>query len=117
MTHIELGIYGEKLAEKHLLDANYKILNKNYRFKKLELDLVALKDNKLIVVEVKTRFTDEYGEPWQSVTRKKQKQIIKATNQYILENDIQNETQFDIISIIKNEQFEKIEHIQDAFCP
>jgi putative endonuclease len=72
---------------------------------------------KIIVVEVKTRFTDEYGEPWQSVTKQKQRQIIKAANYYIFENNIQLDTQFDVISIIKNETFERLEHIQDAFSP
>lgn len=117
MTHIELGIYGEKLARKHLLQNAYQIISCNYRFKKLELDIIAQRDNKLIVVEVKTRFTDEYGEPWQSVTKNKQRQIIKASNQYILENDIHLETQFDVISIVKNDTFERLDHISDAFSP
>jgi putative endonuclease len=117
MNHLELGKYGEALAQKHLEGLGYEILTSNYRFLKLELDIVAQKDGKIIVVEVKTRFTDEYGEPWQSVTKQKQRQIIKAANYYIFENNIQLDTQFDVISIIKNETFERLEHIQDAFIP
>ena len=117
MKHIELGNYGEQQAKKHLIKLSYEIVATNYRFKKLELDIIAIFKNKLIVVEVKTRFTNEFGEPWQSVTKKKQKLIIKAANQYIIENDIHLETQFDIVSIIKNEKYEKIEHIIDAFSP
>ena len=117
MNHLELGKYGETLAKKHLESLGYEILTCNYRFLKLELDIVAQKDGKLIVVEVKTRFTDEYGEPWQSVTKHKQRQIIKAANHYIFQHDIQTDTQFDVISIIKNDTFERLEHIKDAFTP
>ena len=117
MNHIELGKIGENIAKRILQEKEYKIRCCNYRFKKLELDIIAEKNNKLIVVEVKTRNSSYLGEPWQSVTKNKQKQIIKAANQYILENDIWEETQFDIISIIKNDSEEKIEHIENAFTP
>jgi putative endonuclease len=115
MNHIELGRLGEEMAVNLLLEKNYTILERNYRFGKLELDIIAKYKGFLIVIEVKTRFTNEIGEPWEAVTKKKQTQIIKATNHYIIENDIDSEVRFDVISIIKNEKFQKIEHIIDAF--
>lgn len=115
MTQQELGIAGENLAEKFLHQKQYKILARNFRFGKLEADLICLADRKLIVVEVKTRQTLEIGEPWRAVTRAKQKQIVKVANHYICEHDIHLETRFDIISIVHNSFGTDIEHIEDAF--
>ena len=53
MNNTELGIYGESLAEKHLKEKGFQIITKNYRFGKLEIDLVAEHQNKLVVIEVK----------------------------------------------------------------
>lgn len=115
MTQQELGIYGETLAQDFLKKKDYQILKCNYRFLKAELDIICEKNNKLIVVEVKTRQTAEIGEPWRAVTRSKQRQIIKAANFYIQNHDIDLETQFDIISIVHNSFRTDIEHIEDAF--
>ncbi len=117
MTHLELGIFGENHARDFLLAKGYRILASNFRCGKLELDLVCEKDNKLVVVEVKTRETAEIGEPWRAVTRTKQKQIIKASNFYIEQHNVQLETQFDVISIVHNSFRTELEHIEDAFSP
>lgn len=115
--HNELGKEGEKIAAKYLKEKNFEILEKNYRFKHLELDIVTKKDEQLIVVEVKTRASEYMAGPHETVSKKKQKDIIKATNEYIYEHDIDLEVRFDIISIILNNQDRKIEHIEDAFYP
>lgn len=117
MTQQELGVFGEQLAHKFLKEKNYRILTTNFRCGKLEADIVCLADDKLIVVEVKTRHTAEIGEPWRAVTRSKQRQIIKVANHYIVENDIHLETRFDIVSIVHNGYRTDIEHIEDAFSP
>ena len=117
MTQQELGIYGEKLAHSFLRDKAYDIIASNYRFGKLEIDLVCLAEGKLVVVEVKTRHTAETGEPWRAVTRAKQKQIIKTANSFIFEKGIHLETRFDVISIVHNSFRTEIAHIEDAFSP
>ncbi|MES2587582.1 MAG: YraN family protein [Bacteroidota bacterium] len=117
MTNQELGVYGEKLAQEFLAKKDFKIIETNYRFLKSEIDIVCEFDNKLIVVEVKTRQTAEIGEPWRAVTRAKQRQIIKVANHYIYQFDIHKETRFDIISIVHNSYRTDIEHIEDAFTP
>lgn len=115
--HNELGKEGEELAVAYLLKKGYSILKRNYTFKKSELDIVSTKDNKLIIVEVKTRNSDFLAGPEITVTKKKQRAIIKATNFYIDEFDVKMETQFDIISIILNSKEQRIEHMEDAFYP
>lgn len=115
MTQQELGIHGEQLAQKHLINSGYTIRTTNYRWLKYEIDIIAEKDGKIIVVEVKTRQTAEIGEPWMAVTRKKQRQIIACANHYIQSRDLLNETRFDIISIVHNSFRTDLEHIVDAF--
>ena len=115
--HNELGEKGEKLAQSFLRKKGYKILATNYRFKHLEVDIIAQDKDELVVVEVKTRQSDYLAGPEDTVTKGKQKSIVKVANEYILENDLDIETRFDIISIILNEKETKIEHLIDAFYP
>lgn len=115
--HNELGRQGEEIAANFLVKKGYQIVARNYTFKKLELDIIAKKDGKLIVVEVKTRNSDYLAGPEITVTKTKQKSIIKAANFYIQENDLDLETQFDIVSIILNAKEQTIEHLEDAFYP
>lgn len=117
MTNQELGIYGEALAISYLKNKQFTIIKQNFRFGKLELDIVCEHDGKLKVVEVKTRQTAEIGEPWRAVTRAKQRQIIKATNAFIQQENWQGETQFDIVSIVHNSYRTEIVHVENAFYP
>jgi putative endonuclease len=114
----ELGKIGEKLASEHLEKNGYKILARNYKFtSKAEVDIVASKDGHIIFVEVKTRISNYLNDPALMVPLKKQKQIIKAADEYIKEHDIDMPWRFDIISIVVNSKERKIEHIEDAFYP
>lgn len=115
--HNELGIQGELIAKSYLLKKGYRILACNYRFKKFEVDIICLKDELLVVVEVKTRQSDFMAGPEKTVTRAKQRSIITAANAYITDNELDYETRFDIISIILNSNQREIEHLEDAFYP
>ena len=117
MNHIELGKYGEDFAVEILKEKGHQILTRNYLFIKNEIDIISQIDQTIVFTEVKTRFTDEYGEPWQSVTKKKQKQLIKVANAYIIEKNIQIDARFDVFSIIKNDTWMRWEYIEDAFVP
>lgn len=113
--HNELGTLGEELALKELLKKGYKLKDKNYRFMKGEIDLIMIDGDKLVFVEVKTRQTAEIGEPYLSVTRKKQRQIIQTAHRYIIQKDLDMDARFDIVSIVHNSYRTKIEHIDNAF--
>lgn len=117
MHHIELGQLGEDLATEHLSSKNFEILERNYRWGKSEIDIVCKHDNFLVVVEVKTRQTAMYGQPFEAVTKSKQRQIIKVTNRYIQENNVELEVRFDVVSIVQNQCQTKIDHIESAFYP
>lgn len=117
MNHIELGQKGEEAAVIYLTSKGHQIIDRNYRWKKYEVDIISLFDGKLVVTEVKTRQTGIIGEPYKAVTLSKQRQIIKATNQYIQEKDRSEEVRFDVISIVDNSFGMRLEHIEDAFYP
>jgi len=113
--HNLVGKKGEEIAYKFLVDNCFKIRHINWRYKKNEIDIIAEKNNLLVVIEVKTRTSEYFENPHEAVTISKQKFIIKATEAYINEFNIDLETRFDIIgvSLLPNET--KIDHIEDAF--
>ncbi len=115
MTDQELGVFGEQMAQRFLLKNGYSIRKTNYRYLKFEVDIVAEKEGKIVVVEVKTRQTAEIGEPWMAVTKKKQRQIILCADHYVQSGNLSQEVRFDIISIVHNQFRTKLEHIEDAF--
>jgi putative endonuclease len=116
-THNDLGNEGEELAVQHLLKNGWKILERNWRFGREEIDIIAQKKDTIAVVEVKTRFSNFLGEPYEAVSKSKQKSIIRAANHFIEKHDLDLEVQFDIISIILNKNQQKITHIEEAFSP
>ena len=115
--HNETGRIGEDIAMEHLQKEGYKILSTNWKAGKLEIDIIAQDKDVLVIVEVKTRMSEEYEEPEDAVTMKKQKHLIKAANEYVYQRNITSEVRFDIISIIMSNDPPMIEHIVDAFYP
>lgn len=113
--HNELGKKGEKLAIDFLIKNEYKILEKNYRYLKAEVDIIAKKGGVLAVVEVKTRSTDYFGDPQDFITPKKIKLLLSAVDYYVVQRDLDVEVRFDIIAIIHQKNETKIEHLKDAF--
>lgn len=113
--HNELGKKGEQLAIDYLLEKGYTIVEKNYRFQKAEIDVIAQKENVLAVVEVKTRSSDYFGNPQDFVNPKKIKLLVSAIDNYVTEKDLDVEIRFDIIAIVKQKSAFKIEHLKDAF--
>ncbi|TVZ56508.1 putative endonuclease [Lutibacter sp. Hel_I_33_5] len=113
--HNELGKKGEQLAIDFLIEEGYLILEKNYRYQKAEVDIIAQKEDILAVVEVKTRSTDYFGNPQDFVNPKKIKLLLSAIDYYVIEKDLDVEVRFDIIGIIYQNNTSKIEHLKDAF--
>lgn len=113
--HNELGKKGEQIAIDFLIKNDYKILEKNYRYLKAEVDIIAQKKEILAVVEVKTRSTNYFGNPQDFVNPKKIKLLLSAIDNYVVEKDLDVEVRFDIIAIIYQKTTTKIEHLKDAF--
>ena len=81
--HNELGKEGEAAAEQLLLQKGYRILERNWRFRKNEIDLIALKDGIMVFVEVKSRRNTEFGNPQDAVDMPKIRRTITAAEAYI----------------------------------
>jgi len=116
--HHELGRKGERLAKMHLENAGYEILDENWTFGKLEVDLIAYKDRMMIFAEVKTRSGNFFGEPEDFVDARKQRLMIEAADEYIYLMNHQGEVRFDIIAILFDKKLNyTLNHIEDAFWP
>lgn len=115
--HNELGNEGELRAQAYLREKGYRIRHTNWRAGQLELDIVAEKDDMLVVVEVKTRTSQALYTPEVAVNNRKIKNIVNAADEYIRRFGWQGETRFDIISVAPMGQEFIIDHIEDAFLP
>ncbi len=114
--HNDTGKKGEEMAALFLREKGVTILETNWRFGNLEADIIGKFDQTLILAEVKTRKSNYFGEPESFVTKQKQKNLIRAANEYIQRNNLDLEVRFDIISIVLND-YSAIRHIEDAFYP
>ena len=112
---LQTGKQGEEQAVAFLRAEGYQIEHINWRHKHLEIDIIAKKDDFLVIIEVKTRKNDDFGAPEVFVDKKKQRKLIRATHEYFLEKGIENEVRFDIVAI--NNKTGHIEHIKRAFYP
>ena len=115
--HNILGKKGEDIAARFLSGKGYRIIERNWRTGRDEIDIIAYDKETLVIVEVKTRSTDYFGEPEEAVTMQKQKFLVRAAEVFVNQKEIDSEIRFDIISIIIEQGKETIKHIEDAFYP
>lgn len=113
--HNELGKKGEQLAIDFLIENDYQIVSRNFRFDKAEVDIIARQQDILAIIEVKARSTADYGDPQDFVKPKQMKNILKAVDQYVIVNDLDVEVRFDIIAITKTGKQYNIVHLENAF--
>ena len=113
--HNELGKKGEQLAVDFLLENNYEIVERNYRFDRAEVDIIARKEAVLAIREVKTRSTIDFGNPQDFVKPKQIQRLVKAVDDYVVENELAVEVRFDIIAIVKEKKGFSVEHLENAF--
>jgi len=117
ISHRETGDIGEDLARQHLKSCGYQILDTNWHYGHLELDIVAKDGEELVIVEVKSRNGVRHAHPSEAITNNKIKNIVDAAEAYIFKKDLDLETRFDIITIIFFDNDFELEHYVDAFYP
>jgi putative endonuclease len=117
MFKTELGKHGEDIACNYLIQTGYKIVERNFRTRSGEIDIVATKSGTLSFIEVKTRNNLNFGLPFEAVNRKKIKKIRTASIEYLQNKTVNySELSFDVVSIIMNNtKNAEIEHIKGAF--
>ena len=114
--HNDFGNIAEELATSFLEKKGYKILLKNFRYQKAEIDIIAEFKNEIIIVEVKARGSDLFMEPQEAVTKTKIKSLVMAADFYMKDRNIDKEVRFDIIAVLRDEKGRlNITHLEDAF--
>ena len=112
-----LGKSGEKTIAKYLQKNGYKIIVKNYRCKVGEIDIIAMDGPYLVFIEVKTRSGFGFGPPSSAVDARKQRQISRAAQYYLAEQQLfDSPARFDVVSILCTAgKSLQIDHINNAF--
>lgn len=113
--HNKLGKDGELIAFMVLQRDGFAILETNWRFQKAEVDIIAQKDGFLIFIEVKTRGSKKFGNPSDSIDKKKISLYKDAVEGYLEQYPSELEVRFDVINIIIGKDETEIEHIPNAF--
>jgi putative endonuclease len=113
---LRLGKEGERIAEGYLRKKGYTLVERNYRCKGGELDLIVLDHRVVVFVEVKTRTGHGYGSPFEAVEYHKQKRMIRAAQVFLSEKNLhQRDARFDVVGISWPAGEPVVEHIENAF--
>ena len=119
MERRELGAWGEERAAKYLRSKGYTILERNFRCRAGEIDIIALRGGAIVFVEVKLRRDSEFAEAREFVTPAKQARIRTAASLWLAEHETPLQPRFDVIEIYapygERTLFPKINHLEDAF--
>jgi len=113
--HNDFGKLGEQKATDFLIKKGYTIKEKNYRYLKAELDIIAQKEAVLAVVEVKSRSSEFLENIADTVNQKKIRLLVAAADHYVVEHNLDVDVRFDIITIRKKGTTFKLEHLKNAF--
>lgn len=117
-AHNELGFWGEQKAAEFLQQKGLRILRRNWRCGRRDIDIVATDFATLIIVEVKTRRNNDFTEPEAAVDRQKIRSLAIAADALIKEMETDMPVRFDIISVTGTPAGDcRINHIEDAFMP
>ena len=110
------GNRGEELAVNYLLQHGFTIVERNWRFRYAEVDIIAAKENRLRFFEIKTRTSDKYGKPEESMSHKKMSMLKTAAEEYQYLNPQWKFIQFDVLAItLKYNQPAEFYMIEDVY--
>ena len=120
MSHnSDIGNKGEEIAAEYLSNLGYIILERNWRYGRAEIDLIAKNEDILVFVEVKTRSSDAFGKPEEFISDRQQEFIFTAAQRYMEQIDYDWEIRFDSVSILVKEKFQwkdyELKHIKDVY--
>jgi len=111
----ELGIKGENLAVRHLVKKGFQIIERNFRCRMGEIDIIARDGDYLVFVEVRTRSRREYGLALESISRAKINKLRQLAGYYLARHPQERLfTRFDVVAVDWSAG-EEITHIENAF--
>lgn len=112
---IKKGKEAEDMAARFLESMGYEIVERNYRYKRSEIDLIVKRDKWLVFVEVKMRSSDAFGYPEEFVDYQKRKNVVFGAEQYTFVNNYNGNVRYDVIAISMKHGKPDIRHFEDAF--
>lgn len=113
-----LGETGEELAARYLAQRGFRLVERNVRLQRGEIDIVAWDGPVLVFVEVRTRRGMQYGAPLESVDRRKRERLARLARAYVHSRRLsQINCRFDVVGVLygKGAEHPVIEHVKDAF--
>ena len=113
---MKLGLIGENRAVEFFIEKKYQIIQRNWKFNKYEIDIIAIDNKELVIIEVKMR-TNSLQNIKEIITKSQQKRIISAADSFIKENKIDLDVRFDMILVEKIIKSYKFTHIKEIFYP
>lgn len=115
--HLRTGQDGEQIACDHLEGKGWIVMERNYRFERAEVDIVAYDQFRIVFLEVKTRSSIRFGYPDEAIDERKQRQIRKAAMAWLYERKMERSPiRFDVISVLLEPDLPPvIEHLENAF--
>jgi len=113
----DLGKKGEEIAAGYLKKKGYRIVRRNWRSGKTEIDIIAETNEVIVFIEVKTRSAGFMEDPKSAINREKQRVLVFAADNFIKWNRIDKESRFDVVTVIMNDDEPEIDHIEAAFYP
>ena len=116
-TKQETGQRAEQLAVDYLLTQGFTIRATNWRMGHKEIDIVAEKDGRLHVVEVRSLTTSFFQQPYQSIDRVKERNLITAANAYVRYHKLSMEVQLDVVSIVFDGETHSLDYFPNAIYP
>ncbi|MBQ9560390.1 MAG: YraN family protein [Bacteroidaceae bacterium] len=110
----EFGLWGEDVAADYLERKGYRILERDWHSGHRDIDIIARNADSVVFVEVKTRRSRDFGEPFEAVNYQKRRNLLTAISHYIRYKHLELRPRFDIISIVANDLFQpEIQHFED----
>ena len=115
----ELGAWGEERAARYLRLHGYRIVERNFRCRQGEIDIIARRGGFIVFAEVKLRKNADFGEAREFVTWTKQRRVISAAEMWLVKNGCALQPRFDVIEIYApkgtDTAFPTIRHLENAF--
>ncbi|MBI4067360.1 YraN family protein [Candidatus Gottesmanbacteria bacterium] len=111
-NNLQTGFFGESVAENYLKKHGYKILERNFKKRYTEIDIVCLDKDTLVFVEVKTRKTNSFGPPQESITHWKMQSLKRSAHYYkLLHPELPSSLRIDVLSLRLTDE-NKVENIE-----
>ncbi|MBI2092315.1 MAG: YraN family protein [Deltaproteobacteria bacterium] len=116
LSRLNKGRKGEEEVEKYLIKQGFNVLERSFRCKIGEIDIVAEKDDDIYFIEVKARWSDNFGSPLEAVGKSKQKKIINVAKYYIAKKRLHDvNCHLSVVGVDMTSEVFKLEFIEDAF--